>query len=146
MRRMTDDDIEQTLANETVGVLGLPAETAPALRPMSYWFDGEATLYFVYVVGEESRKARLTERADRATFLVYRIDAPFNWRSVRLEGTLERVPEDERAEVEAQMDVSWRPELFERGADSENTDLYRFRIEDREGVLQLQRPFDGRDG
>lgn len=142
MHRMDDDDIRQTLSNQSVGVLGLPAESAPCLRPLSYWFDGESTLYFVYVLGADSRKVALSDRGGLARFLVYRVETTFNWRSVLLTGTLERVPEDERGDIEERMDVSWRPELFERETGSENTGIYRFRIEDATGIKQLERTFE----
>lgn len=146
MRRMDDDDIEQTLSNQSVGVLGLPTESAPCLRPLSYWFDGECRLYFVYVLSRDSQKVALSDRANVAQFLVYRIDTTFNWRSVLLTGSVEEVSEDEREAIEERMDISWRPELFERGTGSENTRLYQFQIDERDGIKQLQRPFKLEDG
>lgn len=140
MRQMDDDDIERTLARQSVGVLGLPTDGAPGLRPLSYWFDGEDALYFVYVLGGESRKRELSDHADVARFLVYHVDAPFNWRSVLLTGDIEEVPADESADVEAQMDVTWRPELFRRAAESETVALYRFGIDEWAGIKQLELP------
>jgi nitroimidazol reductase NimA-like FMN-containing flavoprotein (pyridoxamine 5'-phosphate oxidase superfamily) len=141
MRRMDDDDIKQTLSNQSVGVLGLPTESAPCLRPLSYWFDGESKLYFVYVLSTDSQKTALSDRANTAQFLVYRIETTFNWRSVLLTGTVERVPEDDREAIEETMDISWRPELFERGTGPENTGLYQLQIDERDGIKQLERPF-----
>lgn len=144
MLRMDEDDIHQTLSDQSVGVLGLPTESAPCLRPLSYWFDGESRLYFVYVLGTDSRKIALSDRPNtaRAQFLVYKIHTPFNWRSVLLTGTVERVPEQQRDTIEERMDISWRPELFERGTGSENTALYRFQITDKNGIKQLERPLE----
>lgn len=142
MFRMDDDDIQQTLSAESTGILGLPAESAPCLRPLSYWFDGDSRLYFVYVLGSDSRKVALSERADAARFLVYKIHRSFNWQSVLLTGTIERVPEDERAAIEEELDLSWRPELFEQDPGPVSTGLYRFEITDRSGVKQLERQLD----
>ena len=141
MHRMDDDDIKQTLSNQSVGVLGLQTKSAPCLRPLSYWFDGDDRLYFVYVLGRDSQKVALSDRGNIARFLVYRIDTTFNWRSVLLTGRVERVSADEREAIEEQMDISWRPELFERGTGPENTRLYQFQIDDKAGIKQLQRPF-----
>jgi len=140
MRRMDDGDIERTLSTQSVGVLGIPTDGAPSLRPLSYWFDGEDALYFVYVLGGESRKQRLSDSADVARFLVYNVEAPFNWRSVLLTGTIGEVSEAEREALEERMDVSWRPDLFERAAESETTAIYRFDIDDRAGIKQLELP------
>jgi len=142
MREMDDDDIAQTLANESVGVLGLPTDGAPILRPLSYWFDGESALYFVYVLGSDSRKVTFSNRAESARFLVYNIETAFNWRSVLLTGTIEEVPEAEQDAIEAEMDIEWQPELFERATGPGNTTLYRFEIGEQTGIKQLERPID----
>jgi len=140
MRHMDDDDIEGTLANQSVGVLGIPTEGAPSLRPLSYWFDGEDALYFVYVLGDESRKQALTDAADVAQFLVYSVETTFNWRSVLLTGRIEAVSEAEREAVAERMDTPWRPDLFERAAESKTTAIYRFDIEEWNGIEQLELP------
>lgn len=142
MREMDDDDIQQTLANESVGILGLSTDAAPILRPLSYWFDGESALYFVYVLGSESRKVAFSDQVDIARFLVYSIETPFNWQSVLLTGTIEEVPDAEQDALEAEMDVAWKPELFERASGPESTTLYRFEIEEQTGIKQLERPID----
>jgi len=156
MHRMDDGDIERTLSTQNVGVLGLQTDGAPSLRPLSYWFDGEDALYFVYVLAGESEKQTLTDRADAAQFLVYTVEAPFNWRSVLLTGTVEEVDAAERAALEEEIDLAWRPDLFERAAeasrDATRTDaeseatrggttaIYRFDIGDRAGIEQLELP------
>lgn len=140
MRRMDDDDIDGTLGSQNVGVLGLPTDGAPSLRPLSYWFDGEDALYVVYVLGDESRKRTLSDRADAARFLVYSVETTFNWRSVLLTGTIEAVSDAEREALEAEMDIGWRPELFERAAESATTAIYRFDIDERAGIEQLELP------
>jgi len=137
---MDDDDIQQTLSNQSVGVLGVPTDAAPSLRPLSYWFDGDASLYFVYVLGSESRKRALSDRAEVARFLVYDVETTFNWRSVLLTGTIEAVSDDERAAINGELDLSWQPELFERAAESKTTELYRFDIDEWTGIKQLELP------
>ncbi|WP_336337782.1 pyridoxamine 5'-phosphate oxidase family protein [Haloarcula brevis] len=140
MLRMDDEDIERTLERKSVGVLGVSTDAEPLLRPLSYWYDGESDLYFVYVLGSDSRKATVSDEADVAGFLVYDIETTFNWRSVLLTGTIERVSDDERAAIEARIDTDWKPDLFERAAESEITALYRFRITDKSGIKQLELP------
>ena len=134
MSRMDDGEIEGFLASQTVGILGLPADGAPAMRPLSFWYDGGSRLYFVYVLTTDSRKVALTDRTDAARFLVYRVDTPFNWTSVLLTGTIHAVPEDERAAIEADMEVRWRPDALERASEERATRLYRFEIDERVGL------------
>lgn len=138
--RMDEDAIDRFLAGQRVGVLGLPTDRAPSMRPLSYWFDGDDRIYFLYVTVGESRKADLSERADIARFLVYRADTRFQWRSVLLTGTISAVPEDERAAVEAAMDLRRRPDALERAGEGEGTVLYAFHVDERTGIEHLGLP------
>ena len=137
--RMDDAEIRGFLASQSTGVLGLPAEDAPYLIPMSFGFDGEA-LYFSYVLGAESRKAALTEEGAPARFLVYRVDTTFNWESALLSGTIEAIPDPERDAVMETVRITWRPELFERAEGTEEVRLYRFRVADWTGVKHTGLP------
>ncbi|MFD1565608.1 pyridoxamine 5'-phosphate oxidase family protein [Haloarchaeobius amylolyticus] len=140
MDRMTDDEIRGFLSNQNVGVLGLPTENVPVMRPLFFWYDGEARVYFLYVLGSESQKEDLSDRADAAQFLVYNVDTPFMWTSVLLTGPISDIPESERESVEDAMDMQWRPDLFERAGASENTKLYQLQIEDQVGLTHRGLP------
>ena len=80
MVQMDEESIRGFLSSQSVGVLGLPTDGAPALRPMSFWFDDDSRLYFFYLTGSSSRKVELTDQATVARFLVYRAETTFNWR------------------------------------------------------------------
>jgi nitroimidazol reductase NimA-like FMN-containing flavoprotein (pyridoxamine 5'-phosphate oxidase superfamily) len=138
--RMDDEAIRGFVASHGVGVLGLPADGAPLLRPMSYGFDGESALYFLYVLGSGSQKAALSTEGVAARFLVYSAETPFNWRSVLLRGALHRVPDEERASVAATAEMGWRPTAFEAAGETENTALYEFRVEEWSGVKHTGLP------
>lgn len=140
MVRMTDDEIAGYLASQSVGVLGLPTDGAPSLRPMSFGFDGDSRLYFLYVLGEESRKAELTTDAVPARFLVYSAETPFNWQSVLLTGRLSEVPGEDVEAAAAVLNGAWRPDVFERASAVETTRLYRFDIDERTGLKHLGLP------
>jgi hypothetical protein len=140
MVRMTDEEIDGYLASQHVGVLGLPAEGAPGLRPLSFGYDGDA-LYFLYVLGGESEKERLSRAAEAARFLVYSAETPFNWRSVLLTGTLEALEDGEEYEhARSVMEHAWRPDVFARASDAEATAVYRFDVRDRVGLEHLGLP------
>lgn len=149
MVRMDEAAIADFLANQTVGILGLPAEDGPYMVPMSFGFDGASSLYLVYALGAGSRKEELTERADAARFLVYKASSPFEWESVLLTGTLVEVPAAEWAELTEEAAPGWRPDLLERADLSRGSAVYRFRVEDRVGLRHAGLPpeFDrGADG
>ena len=140
MEPMTDETIRRFLSAQSVGVLGLPTETEPLLRPLSFWFDDDSALYFVYLLGDDSRKAAATAAAETARFLVYTAETPFQWRSVLLSGSLSEVPESERSAVLEEMEIRWRPDLFERASVAEPTALYRFDIAEQTGIKHLGLP------
>lgn len=137
---MSDDEIQGFLSSKSVGVLGLPTEGAPALRPMSFGYDGERTLYFVYLLGSESRKQTLSDRADAARFLVYSAETSFNWRSVLLTGALTAVPETDHETARSTLETAWRPDVLERASETAETALYELRIDEQVGYKHLGLP------
>jgi nitroimidazol reductase NimA-like FMN-containing flavoprotein (pyridoxamine 5'-phosphate oxidase superfamily) len=140
MKQMSDDQIRQILSTQDVGILGLPAEEAPSMRPLTFWFDGSDTIYFVYVVGSQSRKVDLSERADLARFLVYRIETTFNWRSALFTGTIDEVPDSQREAIESEMEIEWQPEVFERAKTAEDIAVYRFAVDEWSGIKHTGLP------
>ena len=145
VKSMTDEEVTGYLASHSVGVLALPADGAPSMRPLSFAFEGDC-LYFLYVVGNGSRKAELTDHADRARFLVYSAETPFNWRSVLLAGTIDEVSDDEETAARDALRGAWRPDVFEQAGDAETVRLYRFDIDERTGLKHLGLPPGFEDG
>jgi len=140
LHEMDDESIRSFLANQGMGVLGLPTDDVPYLLPMSYGFDGESTLYFTFVGGEGSRKQSLIERADRAGFLAYAAQTPFNWESVMVTGTVEKVPYGEWDRFAAATESAWRPDVFETAMESEAVTVYRLHGEEWTGYRHTGLP------
>lgn len=140
LEQLDDDEIAAFLDAQSLGVLGLPFDEAPYLIPLSYAFDGDASLYFTYVLGGDSRKERLTDAAERAQFLVYTADTMFSWESVLLEGTIEKVPPDEWDHLGDRLADVWRPDLFDSITDSERVSVYEFEIAERSGIRHTGLP------
>ena len=140
MEPMTDETIRRFLSAQSVGVLGISTEGEPLLRPLSFWFDGDSAIYFVYVLGGESRKETASSNTETARFLVYSAETPFQWRSVLLSGSLSEVPESELSTVLDEMEIRWRPELFTQASVDEPTALYRFEITEQTGIKHLGLP------
>lgn len=135
---MDDDAIATFLTTQGVGVLALPDAEVPYVLPLSFGYDGDDALYFTYVLGESSEKARLSERADRARFLVFAADSPFQWQSVLLTGTIEAVPREQWDDLA--LENAWRPALFEDAELSGGVTVYRFEIGEREGFRHTGLP------
>jgi len=141
MVRMDDEEIRALLSSHSIGVLGLPGDGAPCLRPMSYGYDADAdALYFLYIVGSGSRKAAWSDRADEASFLVYSAETQFNWRSALLTGTIDATAADDMDAVADRVTLPWQPDLFRRAGAEERTRLYRFEIADWTGLKHVGLP------
>lgn len=141
MVRMDDDEIRALLSSHSIGVLGLPTDGPPCLRPMSYGYDtDEDALYFVYIVGSGSRKAALSDRADEARFLVYSAETQFNWRSALLTGPIDVTAADDMGAVTDRVTLPWQPDLFQRAGAEERTRLYRFDVVDWTGLKHVGLP------
>jgi nitroimidazol reductase NimA-like FMN-containing flavoprotein (pyridoxamine 5'-phosphate oxidase superfamily) len=141
MVRMDDEEIRALLSSHSIGVLGLPGDGAPCLRPMSYGYDADTdALYFLYILGSGSRKATLSDRADEARFLVYSAETQFNWRSALLTGHVDATAEDDMDAVADRVTLPWQPDLFRRAGAEERTRLYRFEITDWTGLKHVGLP------
>jgi hypothetical protein len=106
--------IDAFLAEQGVGVLSLADGDEAYGVPVSFGYDGEATLYFVFLrLGEHSRKEAFAERTDRASLVAYEAPGKHEWRSVIASGPIRRIDDDEwdalRAAIE---DTAWYPSLF----------------------------------
>jgi len=141
MVRMDDEEMRALLSSHSIGILGLPTDGAPSLRPMSYGYDAaEDALYLLYIVGSGSRKAERSDRADAARFLVYSAETQFNWRSVLLTGHVDRVAESAVDDIDDRVTFPWQPDLFRRAGAEERTRLYRFEIADWAGLKHVGLP------
>lgn len=140
MERMMDEEIERFLRIRSHGIIGLPTGEAPYLIPMSYGYDGGSTLYFVYVVGTESRKAMLSDRADTVSFLVYSVETMFHWQSVLITGSLRQLSEDERSTITDAQTPIWRPELLETASETESTHIYELTVDEWTGIRHAIKP------
>jgi nitroimidazol reductase NimA-like FMN-containing flavoprotein (pyridoxamine 5'-phosphate oxidase superfamily) len=140
LTEMDDGSIRQFLANQKMGVVGLPTGEIPYLLPMSFGFDDESTLYFTFVGGPGSRKRDLIERADRAQFLAYAAESPFNWESVLVTGTVDAVPESEWDDIRPVLETAWRPDIIEAAMETEEVAVYRFEAEEWTGYKHTGLP------
>ncbi|WP_254824627.1 pyridoxamine 5'-phosphate oxidase family protein [Haloglomus halophilum] len=137
--RMTEEELGQLLTDQGVGVLGLAEGGLPYLLPLSFGYDGEEALYFVYLLfGPESRKEDLTERADLGRFVVYDAAAVHDWRSASLVGRFETVADDEWDDLRAAMENAWHPDLFSSAEPMRGIEGYRFEIESWTAIQQSE--------
>lgn len=134
IEEMGESEIEEFLSARNTGVLGLADGAVPYLIPLSYALDRDLSLYFTYLLGEESRKETLTERADRGRFLVYQAESLFEWRSVLATGRFEEIRPSEWGALAELLGNAWRPEVFRTASTSRNIKVYEFDILELSGI------------
>ncbi|SFC64968.1 hypothetical protein SAMN05444422_11331 [Halobiforma haloterrestris] len=134
---MSEQQMRTLLEEEGIGILALPTEGVPYVVPMSFGYDGESMLYFVYLLfGTESRKESLSDDVERGRFLVYRAESVYDWQSVSLTGRIAAVPDDEWDTLRDAMQNAWHPNIFASANPMRGVRGYRFRIESWTGIQQ----------
>lgn len=134
---VSEEQMRTLLEEEGIGILALPTADLPYVVPMSFGYDGESTLYFVYLLfGTESRKEDLSNEADRGRFLIYRAQSVYDWQSVCLTGGIDTVPDDEWGALRDAMRNAWHPNVFASANPMRGVQGYRFRIESWTGIQQ----------
>jgi len=132
---MSDLRIREFLTDRGVGVLGLADGGTPYLIPMSSGYDGGDALSFPYLLfGPESRKQELSDRAEKARFLVYHARSVHSWRSVSIVGSVDPVAGDERDSLRGAMENAWHPDLFTAASLMRGVAGYRLAIDDWTGL------------
>mgnify|MGYP000447452168 CR=1 FL=1 len=134
---MSEGQMRELLEAEGVGTLGLPTDDLPYLLPISFGFDGDATLYFVFLLfGSESRKETLVTETERAQFMVYRAESMHDWQSVSLTGRIAAVEDGEWDELRSAMENAWHPNVFSSAHPMRGVRGYRFEIDEWTGLQQ----------
>ncbi|MEF8976829.1 MAG: pyridoxamine 5'-phosphate oxidase family protein [Halapricum sp.] len=132
---MTDEQIQAFLTEQGVGILALPGEDIPYVVPMSFGYDGNSALYFIFLLfGTDSRKETLSDRAQRARFLVYRAQSMYDWQSVSLAGQISAVAEDDWDKLQSAMQNAWHPNLFSSASPMRGIKGYQFQIDGWTGI------------
>jgi len=135
MSSMDDDEIGDFLTEQGVGILALNGEEVPYQVPLSFGFDGESSLYFVYLLfGTESRKESLTEATRRGHFLVFDATSMHEWQSVSATGDLAEIEDDEWPALQETMANAWHSDLFASADPMRGVSGYRFDVDEWTGV------------
>lgn len=132
---MEDREIDEFLRSQGFGVLSLTDGTEAYGVPVSFGYDGESRLFFVFLrVGEQSKKERFAESTEKASFATYEVVSKHNWRSVIASGTLRKVTDDEWGSVVAAIDDNaWYPSLFSEAEPMQDLQAWELQIKEITG-------------
>lgn len=137
---MNDHEIDQFLLRQGFGVLSLTDGSEAYGVPVSFGYDGESRLFFVFLrVGIQSKKERFAESTEKASFSTYEVVSKYNWRSVIASGRLHKVSHDEWDDVVAAIDDNaWYPSLFSEAEPMQDIQAWEFQIEEVSGQSSKQ--------
>ena len=111
---MGEPEIERLLTETGIGVLSLARDGVPYGIPLSFGYDGENRLFFLFAGhSEEGRKMAFAESSDAGSLLVFEVQSEGAWRSAIAEGPFERITPDEwHTAREALANNAYRPDLL----------------------------------
>jgi nitroimidazol reductase NimA-like FMN-containing flavoprotein (pyridoxamine 5'-phosphate oxidase superfamily) len=132
---MNDAGINEVLTETGIGVLSMSEGGEPYGVPLSFGYDGNDRLYFVFLgASTELRKEAYAEQASVASFTTFDVDPDGSWRSVIVAGPLDRITIDEwDVAREALADNAYRSNLFSDHEIQENPNVWALEIRDRSG-------------
>jgi hypothetical protein len=132
---LSDAAVDRLLTERGVGVLSLASDDEPYGLPISFGYDGEDSLYFLFAGhSEEGRKVRFAEQATEASFLVYHVAADDEWASAVVRGPMERIDPDEWDAARAAMaDNAYRPDLLTDVDVRSDPRVWSLRVAERSG-------------
>ncbi|AUG49298.1 hypothetical protein BVU17_17160 [Haloarcula taiwanensis] len=130
-----DSVIDEVLAESGVGVLSMAAEGVPYGVPLSFGYDGEDTLYFVFLgATTELRKETYAEQTDVASFTTFDIGPAGAWRSVIVAGPLNRIEIDEWDTARESLAANaYQSNLLSEYELQENPNVWALEIRERSG-------------
>ena len=134
LEELDEGETTDFLTSQGYGVLGLPDEV-PYMLPMSFGYDGEDTLYFVFLgASAELRKETYASQSSVASFTTFDVDPDGSWRSVIVAGPLERITIDEWDSArEALADNAYQSNLLSEYELQENPNVWALETRDRSG-------------
>ena len=132
---MNGAGIDEVLTETGIGVLSMSEGGEPYGVPLSFGYDGNDRLYFVFLgASTELRKEAYAEQASVASFTTFDVDPDGSWRSVIVAGPLDRITIDEwDVAREALADNAYRSNLFSDHEIQENPNVWALEIRDRSG-------------
>ncbi len=138
---MDDVEIDDVLTGMGIGVLSMSVEGVPYGVPLSFGYDGEDTLYFLFLEASSNlRKETYAEQAAVASFTTFDVTPDGSWRSVIVSGSLDRISVDEwDGAREAMAANAYQSNLLSKYEIQENPNVWGLRIQQRSGRAVGQR-------
>lgn len=134
---MNSDAIDALLESQGYGILSLCREGEPYSLPVSFGYDGEVVYIPFLITGDDAAKQSFIEAGSVARFLVTDVRGLFDWRSVAVSGTVQRVEEDTSEWdqfMETLLDNGWFRREFERAESIDSVKGWKLGLDDLDGM------------
>jgi len=133
--QLDESGIDDVLREMGVGVLSMSVDGVPYGVPLSFGYDGDDSLYFVFLGSTaELRKETYAEQSEVASFTTFDMSADGSWRSVIVSGPIGRITIDEwDAAREAMGDNAYQSNLLSEYELEENPNVWELTVEERAG-------------
>lgn len=134
MRRLDQEEVDDILVRQGIGVLAMVDDEHPYAIPMSFGYDAEKPVFpMQWGGGYDGRKSRAIESNPNVCLTVYEQDAEDEsvWRSVIVSGELYEIPEEEeqRAYASLAANAQFAAELGVWGIPFEDVEFSLFGVE-----------------
>lgn len=132
---MDEPEIDDVLKEVGVGTLSMTSDGVPYGIPLSFGYNGEDSLYFLFVgPSGDLRKETYAEQAERVCFSAYEVEEEGNWQSAIVEGELRRVTQSEWDDArEALADNAYHPNLVADFDIWESPNVWVLEIDEKSG-------------
>lgn len=132
---MEREDVDAFVREQGMGVLSLTDGQEAYGVPVSFGYNGEDSIYFIFLrIGEQSKKEQFAEQTEHASLTVYDVTSKHVWTSVVVSGSLHQISDDGWDELVAAIeDNAWYPSLFSEAVPMQDIVGWEFRIEEITG-------------
>lgn len=132
---MDGSGIDDVLTEMGVGILSMSGEGEPYGVPLSFGYDGDDSLYFLFLgATADLRKETYADQSEVASFATLDVGSDGAWRSVIVSGELDRIgPGEWDAAREAMLDNAYQSDLLAEREVHENPNVWILDVAERSG-------------
>ncbi|WP_435099514.1 pyridoxamine 5'-phosphate oxidase family protein [Halorubrum sp. N11] len=118
-----------------IGILSMSADDVPYGVPLSFGYDGDSRLFFLFVgTTTDLRQETYADQSDVASLTTYDVGSDGSWRSVVVSGPIDRVTPDEwDAARDAMTDNAYQSTLLAEHDLQENPNVWVLKVAERSG-------------
>jgi len=142
---MNSNDIDDLLTSQGYGILSLCREGNPYSIPISFGYDGEAIYFGLLEDSPEPTKFEFIGEGATVRLLVTDIRGRFDWRSIAVTGSVEKLDPDEtdwEHFIDTLDDNAWFMRAFEHSDAIESIQGWKLQMDELRGLERKEEVYD----